>query len=91
MTVQCSRWEISKLRGGQPNEVQSLPDDIIDKLKTMIGTILEDERWLPFRYPVDFSEYPEYYATVPYPMYLELIYKRLQHKYYRHIDVRRLF
>ena len=87
MTVYCSHWEISKLRGGQPVEATPLNDEVFDKLKELMRPILEDERWLAFRYPVDFSEYPEYYATVPYPMYLEIIHKRLQHKYYRHVDV----
>ena len=88
MTVNCSHWEISKLRGGHPEEVQTLPESVTEKLQELMRPILEDERWLAFRYPVDFSEYPEYYATVPYPMHLELIHKRLRHKYYRHIEVK---
>lgn len=87
MTVFCSHWEIGKLRGGAPIEIKSLDDDVYVQLEEIMAPILDDERWMAFRYPVDFSEYPEYYAAVPYPMYLELIHKRLQHKYYRHIEV----
>jgi hypothetical protein len=87
MTVHCSHWEISKLRGGQPVEAEPLSDEVFAKLKEIMRPILEDESWLAFRYPVDFSEYPEYYATVPYPMYLEIIHKRIHHKYYRHVNV----
>ena len=49
----------------------------------ILQKVLDEEKWIPFRHPVDFSEYPEYYAAVPYPMYVELIYKRLKNNYYR--------
>jgi len=56
-------------------------------LEEILLKVLNEERWIPFRYPVDFSEYPEYYAAVPYPIYTELIYKRLKNNYYRQNSV----
>lgn len=60
-------------------------------IQEILRKVLSEERWIPFRYPVDFSEYPEYYAAVPYPIYIELIFKRLKNNYYRQISVSYIF
>lgn len=63
--------------------LESIHDEDKILLEEILQRVLNEEKWIPFRYPVDFSEYPEYYAAVPYPIYTELIYKRLKNNYYR--------
>ena len=84
-----SHWEISKLRNSKDLELELECIDSDDKvlLEEILRKVLNEESWIPFRYPVDFSEYPEYYAVVPYPIYTELIYKRLKNNYYRQNSV----
>lgn len=67
--------------------LESIHDEDKILLEEILQRVLNEEKWIPFRYPVDFSEYPEYYAAVPYPIYTELIYKRLKNNYYRQIAV----
>lgn len=81
-TAFLSHWEIGKLRGSKEFIIKSNSEDK-SSLIEILQHVLDEERWIPFRYPVDFSEYPEYYAAVPYPMYIELIFKRLKNDYYR--------
>ena len=82
-----SHWEIAKLRNSQVMNLESIHDEDKILLEEILQRVLNEEKWIPFRYPVDFSEYPEYYAAVPYPIYTELIYKRLKNNYYRQIAV----
>jgi hypothetical protein len=84
ITANFSNWEISKLRNTTEIEIETIhPDDKIS-IDLIMQNVLLEERWAMFRQPVDFSEYPDYYATIPYPMCFELIHKRLNNKYYRH-------
>ena len=78
-----SHWEIGKLRGSKDFNIEYISSEDKNFLIEILHHVLGQERWIPFRYPVDFSEYPEYYAAVPYPMYTELIFKRLKSDYYR--------
>jgi hypothetical protein len=78
-----SHWEIGKLRGSTDLVLESIGPEDKNVLIEILQQVLGEEQWIPFRYPVDFSDYPEYYAAVPYPMYLELIFKRLKNDYYR--------
>lgn len=86
-TCYYSHWEIGKLRGGTEHSIESISTEETEILTEITSKLLSEEKWTPFRYSVDFSEYPEYYASVPYPMYLELIHKRVTHKYYRSVAV----
>ena len=74
---------MAKLRNSQQMELECICQGDKLLLLEIVIQILGEERWIPFRYPVDFSDYPEYYATVPYPIYIELIFKRLKNDYYR--------
>lgn len=82
-TTFYSHWEIGKLRGSKDYCIEYINSEDKNLLIEILNHVLDEERWIPFRYPVDFSEYPEYYAAVPYPMYTELILKRLKNNYYR--------
>lgn len=83
MIMYLSHWEIGKLRGSTDLALECIGLEDKNVLIEIMQQVLGVEQWIPFRYPVDFSDYPEYYATVPYPMYLELISKRLKNDYYR--------
>jgi len=39
-----------------------------------------------FEWEVDSQTFPHYYCTIPVPMYIDLIRRRLNNKYYRHIE-----
>lgn len=86
-TTYLSHWEIAKLRNSQDLDLECIDNNDKNLLVEIVQIVLNKEKWIPFRYPVDFSEYPEYYAAVPYPIYTELIYKRLKNNYYRHNSV----
>ncbi len=83
ITTHLSHWEMSKLRNTKEIVLECISPEDKSSLMEILQQVLNEESWIPFRYPVDFSEYPEYYAAVPYPIYVELIYKRLKHNYYR--------
>jgi hypothetical protein len=78
-----NHWEIGKLRASKEFVLESIIAEDKCSLMEILQHVMGEESWIPFRYPVDFSEYPEYYAAVPYPMYSELIFKRLKNDYYR--------
>ena len=86
-TTFLSHWEIGKLRGSKEYHVESISPEDKNALLEILQHVSGEERWIPFRYPVDFSEYPEYYAAVPYPIYVELIVKRVKNNYYRQNEV----
>lgn len=83
-----SHWEIGKLRGSTDLELDCIELEDKNALTEILQHVLGVEQWIPYRHPVDFSDYPEYYAAVPYPMYLELIFKRLKNDYYRQNGVK---
>lgn len=87
MTLNISHWEIGKLRNSQEFTPECIHEEENKIISDILQKVLNEEKWTPFRYPVDFSEYPEYYAAVPYPIHLELILKRLKHNYYRQTSV----
>ena len=81
--MNLSHWEIGKTRSFEEYIPEKISEDDKIKILDIIKNVLEEEKWSPFRHPVDFSEYPEYYAVVPYPMCLELVLKRLKNNFYR--------
>ena len=82
---------MTKLRNAKDVSLECIDDEDKIVIEEILQKVLNEEKWIPFRYPVDFSEYPEYYAAVPYPIYMELIYKRLKNNYYRHNAVIKFF
>ena len=75
------------MRNSQETVIERISDSEKQLIDEIVQKIVSEEKWIPFRYPVDFSEYPEYYAAVPYPMYMELICKRLKNNFYRNNSV----
>ena len=65
------------------HELGNIHDEDKILLEGILQRVLNEEKWIPFRYPVDFRNIPEYYAAVPYPIYTELIYKKAEEYYYR--------
>jgi len=89
--MNLSHWEIGKTRSFEEYIPDSIHNDDKIEILNILKKVFEEEKWSPFRNPVDFSEYPEYYAVVPYPMCLELIVKRLKNNFYRSNSVSSLF
>lgn len=65
----------------------TIPTDESSRILQSFENLLEIEADFcePFRYEVDSSIFPEYYCTIPVPMYLDLIQRRLEKDYYRQV------
>lgn len=86
----CSPWELEPLDNGSlgPSELleQSIPVHVLRTLADGLAAILASRHALHLSFPVDYRSFPDYLLTIPYPMYLDLIRRRLQNGFYRRIQ-----
>jgi hypothetical protein len=63
-------------------------EDEAIRIENEIGLLMENENetYGPFEWAVDPNVFPDYYTTVPVPMYVDLIRNRLLNRFYRQVD-----
>ena len=64
-----------------------LPDSLIRAVVKEINACMEDDQLDPFAYPVDSQVFADYYCVVQVPVYLDLIRRRLESKFYRQVCI----
>jgi hypothetical protein len=62
-----------------------LPDTLNKALIAHITKLMDDPQMEAFAYPVDSQVFSDYYCIIPVPMFLDLIKRRLETKYYRQV------
>lgn len=89
---QCSPWELEPFEEEKGNRVQpyhcqeAIPTTVLRVLTEGFKHIQENKHAAFLIDPVDDSQFPEYLAVVPYPMYLGLMQSRLENGFYRRLE-----
>jgi WD40 repeat protein len=70
------------------NPKPSLSEDVSTRILQEVRQLMEthSELYEPFAFEVDSSIFPEYYCTIPVPMYVDLIIRRLENGFYRQVS-----
>lgn len=63
----------------------TLPTELRERVLEMIQGLMLEEDYQPFAYPVDPEIFPDYDCTIPVPMYLDLMRRRLENNFYHQV------
>ncbi len=87
---ECSPWELEPLDDDEEFEsyssTESIHEGVLRTLLEGLRRIMDSPRAEFLIDPVDYRLFPDYLSTVPYPIYLDLMKRRLEHGFYRRLD-----